>query len=84
MHRVYVAWDADEAKRFVRFLESHGIHGRLIEDREFPGRGELHDTEGAPEVWIVDASHLPRALELAKEFESKRAPKGPADSSDDA
>src|SRR4051812_42003774 len=39
MHRVYVAWDAEEAKRFLRVLESHGIRGKVIEDREFPSRG---------------------------------------------
>jgi hypothetical protein len=74
MHRVFVAWDLEEAKRFLKVLESHGLHGRVIEDREFPSRGELHDTEGAPEVWIHDATHLPRALELASGFESKRKP----------
>ncbi len=83
MHRVYVAWDADDAKRFVRLLESHGIRGRIIEDREYPARGELHDTEGAPEVWINDASQLPTALELAAGFETARR-KGDAPSPDDA
>lgn len=75
MVRVYVAWDAAEARRFLKLLESNGIRGRVIEDREFPARGELHDTDGAPEVWITDASQLPRALELASGFESERRPK---------
>jgi hypothetical protein len=74
MHRVFVAWDAAEAKRFQSLLESHGIRARVIEDREYPSRGELHDTEGAPEVWIHDASQVQHALELASGFESKRAP----------
>jgi hypothetical protein len=72
MHRVLVAWDADEARRFLRILESHGISGRMIEDREFPERGELHDTEGAPEVWISNPAELSRAMELVVDFESKR------------
>jgi hypothetical protein len=72
MQRVYVAWDAEDARRFVRHLESLGIKGRMIEDREYPERGELHDTEGAPEVWIGDASVLERALAIAAEFEVER------------
>ena len=86
MHRVYVAWDAEEARRFVRFLQSHGMVGRMIEDREFPSRHEgVHDTEGAPEVWISDAAQLPRALELAQEFEAQRRGGGkPADADDAA
>ena len=79
MHRVYVAWDAAEAKRFLRHLESHGIKGKVIEDREFPERGELHDTEGAPEVWISDAAHLALAIQLASGFESQRAGGGASD-----
>ena len=74
MHRVYVAWDAEEARRFLRFLESHGIRGRVIEDREFPSRGELHDTEGAPEVWISDPTQIERATELASGFDAQRKP----------
>ena len=72
MQRVYVAWDAEEARRFLRHLESHGMRGRVIEDREYPARGELHDTEGAPEVWISDPEQLARAMELAQIFESER------------
>ena len=79
MHRVFVAWDVEEAHRFVRFLQSHGIRGKLIEDREFPSRGEPPDTEGAPEVWISDPSLLQRALELASGFESKPKPVPEAD-----
>jgi hypothetical protein len=74
MHRVLVAWDAAEARRFLELLESHGIHGRVIEDREFPARGEMHDVEGAPEVWISDERQVPKALELVAGFESKRPP----------
>ena len=84
MHRVYVAWDAEEARRFLRVLESHGIRGRVIEDREYPSRGEGHDTEGAPEVWITDAGSLEQAMSLASGFESKaRASKAPADEPDE-
>ena len=84
MHRVLVAWDADDAKRFLRHLESHGIRAHVLEDREYPQRGELHDTEGAPEVWIDDVSKLPRAQELAAEFEAKRRDAGrPPESSGD-
>lgn len=73
MQRVYVAWDAEEARRFLRVLQSHGISGRVIEDRDFHTRDEgVHDTEGAPEVWISDAEQLARATELAQGFESKR------------
>ena len=74
MHRVYVAWDVDDAKRFVRVLLDQGIVGRVIEDREYPERGEGHDTEGAPEVWIIDAAVLARALELAAAFEAGKRP----------
>lgn len=70
MHRVYVAWDAEDARRFLRVLEGHGIRGRVLEDREFPTRGEFHDTEGAPEVWISEPSDLARALELASHHEA--------------
>ena len=84
MHRVYVAWDAEEARRFLRVLESHGIRGKVIEDREFPSRGELHDTEGAPEVWISDAALMPKAHELASGFESQRGkPKAEPDTEPD-
>lgn len=74
MHRVFVAWDAAEAKRFLKLLESHGIRGRVIEDREFPSRGEPHDTEGAPEVWIHDGTQVQEALDLVSGFEAKRPP----------
>ena len=87
MHRVHVAWDVAEAKRLLRLLASHGIRGCVLEDREFPERGELNDSEGAPEVWINDVSLLPRAFELAAEFEAQRrgaleppAPPEPPDS----
>jgi hypothetical protein len=85
MHRVYVAWDAEDARRFLKVLEGHGIRGRVIEDREFPTRGEYHDTEGAPEVWISDATGLSKALELASVHEAlprgakPKAPEIPAD-----
>jgi len=82
MHRVFVAWDAPEAKRFLKLLESHGIRGRMLEDREFPSRGEPHDTEGAPEIWIHDATRVQEALDLASGFESKRAPPPPDDADD--
>jgi hypothetical protein len=84
MHRVYVAWDAEEARRFLRFLKSHGMTGQMIEDRSFPTRDEgVHDTEGAPEVWISDASLLPRATELAQLFEQQRkAPAEPVEPAD--
>ena len=72
MHRVYVAWDVAEAKRFVTFLHDHGISGRVIEDRDFPSRGELHDAESTSEVWISDESVLERALALASDFETRR------------
>ena len=84
MHRVLVAWDAEEAKRFLKNLAGHGIKGHVLEDREYPERGELHDTEGAPEVWIDDASLLPRALELAAEFEAQRRGADGAESKDAA
>ena len=72
MHRVYVAWDTAEAKRFLRVLQDHGIHGKVIEDRDFPARGELHDSEASTEVWIADESVLDRALALASDFEARR------------
>ena len=72
MHRVYVAWDTAEAKRFLRFLEDRGIHGRVIEDRDFPARGEMHDSEASSEVWIADEAALPQALALASDFETQR------------
>ena len=84
MHRVYVAWDADEARRFVRLLQSHGIVGRIIEDRDFHTRDEgVHDTEGAPEVWISDAGQIARATELAQGFESQRRVKDAAVAADE-
>ena len=85
MERVYVAWDAEDARRFLRVLEGHGIRGRVLEDREFPARGEFHDTEGAPEVWISDPAHVARALELASVHEAQprgvkpKAPETPTD-----
>lgn len=72
MHRVYVAWDADDARRFVTLLEARGIKGRIIEDRNFPARGELHDAEESPEVWISDEAHVAEAMELASELEARR------------
>ena len=79
MHRVFVAWDAVEAQRFLALLESHGIRGRVIEDREFPSRGELHDTEGAPEVWIHEEGQVAQALDLASGFERQRKPAAPVE-----
>ena len=76
MHKVFVAWDADEAKRFVKVLRDNGIQGRIIEDRGFPSRGVADEGEGAPEVWIADEAALAKALELAQGFESaSRKPK---------
>jgi len=72
MHRVYVAQDVKEAKAFLKVLQSHDIHGRIIEDQDFPERGELHDADAITEVWIADTQHLDKAKELALEFEDVR------------
>lgn len=74
MHRVYVAWDAAEARRFLAVLRGRGINGRVIEDEDVRERGGLHDAESAPEVWITDESRVPEALELASDFEKLREP----------
>jgi hypothetical protein len=72
MHRVYVAQDVKEAKAFLEVLQTHDIHGRIIEDQDFPERGELHDADAITEVWIAESDHLDRAKELALEFEDRR------------
>jgi hypothetical protein len=77
MHRVYVAWDTDDAKRFLGFLETHGIRGRIIEDKEYPARGEMHDVEASPEVWISEEALVAQALDLASKFEVQRGTRPP-------
>lgn len=72
MHRVYVAWNATEARKFLDVLTAHRIRGKVIEDREFPVRGELHDSETEAEVWIDDPEAVARARELALDYESRR------------
>lgn len=72
MHRVYVAQDAKEAQVFLRMLESHDIEGRIIEDRDTWGRGEIHDVEQLSEVWIADELALETARQLALRFDDER------------
>jgi len=76
MHRVYVAQDVKEARAFLKVLESHGIRGRIIEDQDFPERGEIHDADAITEVWTADGAQIEKARELALEFEDRRLHSG--------